>query len=112
MKTRTLLIVAVAAVLALLAAVWMSSSRTPEAASASPGPLGSACKSNSTGHSSAGMNGTPATRARASQVLKSSVAHIVRRLSDSICQILNAAASFQAAAPGRIGSLFLEYLCQ
>lgn len=39
MKTRTLLIVAVAAVLALLAAVWMSSSRTPEAASASPGPL-------------------------------------------------------------------------
>lgn len=39
MKTRTLVIIAVAAVLALLAAVWMSSSRTPDVASARPGPL-------------------------------------------------------------------------
>ena len=39
MKTRTLVIIAVAAVLALFAAVWLSSSRTPDVASASPGPL-------------------------------------------------------------------------
>lgn len=39
MKTRTLIVIAVAAVLALLAAAWISSSRTPEPASASPGPL-------------------------------------------------------------------------
>ena len=39
MKTRTLVIVVVAAVLALLAAVWMSSSRTPEMAGERAGPL-------------------------------------------------------------------------
>lgn len=39
MKTRTLVIVVVAAVLALLAAVWLSSSRTPELAGEHAGPL-------------------------------------------------------------------------
>ncbi|MCX7556335.1 DUF4340 domain-containing protein [Xanthomonadaceae bacterium JHOS43] len=39
MKTRSLVIIALTAALALLAAVWISSSRTPEVASAQPGPL-------------------------------------------------------------------------
>lgn len=39
MKTRTLIHIAIIAVLALLAAVWISSSRGPDVASAQPGPL-------------------------------------------------------------------------